>query len=516
MQNQDNFTSINNDDAFFGNMIELIKPEYLFPKTDEEKEELYNESVRRRREKLEMKRSGRKDFNKKETTKVERVLNLLLNYKSNAQIIAEREGYTANSNQASSSTTQSQSSSSKDNKKNVNHPINSQSSNDSDMEIEKQDNTISTSSSNNNNSNNNNNSSNNNDDDNMLSIREQLRKRLAKKLEILKLSRKAKVENQKAEKEKKKQEKKGNSNTNNNSNNNNSNENENDNNKRDRRDRSSSQDSLSLATPLNKRLKMAKNNSNKAENDNQMERDDNQNENSKKLQAKLSTLSFNKLTFGKHEKSDTMSELIGQAKKSKVTPYDKYAPKQSNKKALQIVQNKQKKIEEIKGSGDQEAIEKEKWASIERHAKGETTLNDLAHKLKKKIKLKEKKKKKSIAEWSERLAKVKEGKESRIASREENIAKRKEQIIHKRLKNKGIEVPESAKTSENNDEGKKSSRPKSREDRLIASGKMDPKERANGKDKHENNNNNNKSQNPSKNRKGFEGKHKGYLNKKLS
>ena len=113
-------------------------------------------------------------------------------------------------------------------------------------------------------------------------------------------------------------------------------------------------------------------------------------------------------------------------------------------KLLQRVRADKDKIRTLKEEGNVTAAEKlaadKKWDVMERRAAGEKVIDE-PKVIKKKLRQLEKKRKQSAKMWSDRKAATKAAKKDRIAKREANIESKRQQRVNKKLKRKGIKIP---------------------------------------------------------------------------
>ena len=105
--------------------------------------------------------------------------------------------------------------------------------------------------------------------------------------------------------------------------------------------------------------------------------------------------------------------------------------------ALVAAQNKQSRINGLDEAKRADIDVKDSWLNARKRAHGERTLDDTSL-LKKTLKRKEKQKKKSEKEWNERIEGVKKGQDFRQKKREANLQKRKEEKGGKGKKGKGV------------------------------------------------------------------------------
>ena len=128
--------------------------------------------------------------------------------------------------------------------------------------------------------------------------------------------------------------------------------------------------------------------------------------------------SFNRIAFPDGQNASAELSTILSAPKPK-GPQDPLT-------ALQAAQKKQSRLDALDPSTRTEIAEKDLWLNARKHAHGERVRDD-ASLLKKTLKRKEQAKKKSEREWGERIEGVEKGKAMRVKRRDENIRKRKEE-----------------------------------------------------------------------------------------
>ena len=129
--------------------------------------------------------------------------------------------------------------------------------------------------------------------------------------------------------------------------------------------------------------------------------------------------SFGRINFAHgHKASSSLANIIDPSTKTK-GPSD-------SRTALQAAQNHEARLAALDPSKRAEATEKEAWLHAKQRAEG-TKIRDDSSLLKKTLKRKDKQKKKSEREWGERIAGVEKGKAARQQKRENNLMKRKEE-----------------------------------------------------------------------------------------
>jgi len=100
---------------------------------------------------------------------------------------------------------------------------------------------------------------------------------------------------------------------------------------------------------------------------------------------------------------------------------------------LKQVQEKKRKLQELQGTEEGEALAKqEAWTTMKKRAQGEKVKND-AEKLKKSIKREQHQKKKSKKEWDQRTSSQKRAQIAAQKKRNENIQAAKDRKRDKRL-----------------------------------------------------------------------------------
>lgn len=137
--------------------------------------------------------------------------------------------------------------------------------------------------------------------------------------------------------------------------------------------------------------------------------------------------SFNRIAFADGQNASAELSTILSAPKPK-GPQDPLT-------ALQAAQKKQTRIDALDDSTRSEIAEKDLWLNARKHAHGERVRDDTSL-LKKTLKRKEQAKKKSEREWGERIEGVEKGKAMRVKRRDENIRKRREEKGGKKSGNK--------------------------------------------------------------------------------
>nr|AKD28031.1 surfeit locus protein 6-like protein [Glypta fumiferanae] len=107
------------------------------------------------------------------------------------------------------------------------------------------------------------------------------------------------------------------------------------------------------------------------------------------------------------------------------------------KKALQLLQHKKERLQELESAGEKEKAlemkEKDAWKSVLAKASGEKVRDD-PELLKRTIKRTEQQKAKSLKKWDSRIEEVEKGKQERQQKRQENILKRKKDKKTNKLK----------------------------------------------------------------------------------
>ena len=117
----------------------------------------------------------------------------------------------------------------------------------------------------------------------------------------------------------------------------------------------------------------------------------------------------------------------------------------ASKSSFKKVRADNDKIRSLKEGGNVRDAERmaaeKKWDVMERRAQGEKVIDD-AKVIKKKLRHLESKKKKSAKAWADRKATQKAAFRDRYDKRDANIEAKRKQRVNKRLKRKGINVPQ--------------------------------------------------------------------------